>query len=116
MSAIVAKSRPDSHRVISEIRPEMVKADLRKAENRDFRAEVGACLFRARTLLGWTLEQLASALDRDARQVRRWESGEERVQVDVVMAHDELREPFGFFLAKLSGADVRVSVDFRKVG
>lgn len=103
-----------AHRVIPEMQPSMLKADLRNPENVDCLAEIGGCLFRARSWLGWNLEQVAAKLKRDPRQVRRWEAGEERTQVDVVFAVPELREPFCVQLAKLSGADVSVHVDFRR--
>lgn len=68
--------------------------------------EIGQCLFRSRMSLGWTLEMTAAALGRDARQVRRWEAGEERTQVDTVLICDELREPFGREIATACGARV----------
>ena len=94
----------------------MAKADLRNAESIDFRAEIGACLQRAASLLGWSLKQLAGALKRDERQVSRWLNGQERVQLDVVFDCEELRQPFALQLSKLSGADWHVHVEFRKVG
>ena len=111
-SALIA----DVHRVLAETRPEMVKASLRKAENVDFRAEVGSCLQRAASLVGWSLKQLAAELHRDERQVSRWMNGQERVQLDVVFECEELRQPFAYQLARLSGADGHVHVEFRKVG
>lgn len=100
----------------------MAHADLRKAENEDLRA-LGQCLFRARSWLGWTLDELAAKLPpppekdaRDPRQVSRWERGEERTQVDVVMAVPELQQPFAAQVAKWSGADVYMGAKFQKVG
>lgn len=101
-SSTLANKAAASHRVISDIHPEMAKADLRKAENVDFQAAIGACLDRARRAAGWTLEQLAAELKRDARQVRRWIAGEERTQLDVVFGVPELRAPFVIGLAKLT--------------
>lgn len=115
MSSMVAEPAERRHRVISETRPKMLKADLRKAENGELKA-LGACLFRARSWLGWTLEQLAAELKRDARQVARWERGEERTQVDVVMGVPDLQQPFAAQLSKWSGAEVYMRADFRKVG
>jgi ribosome-binding protein aMBF1 (putative translation factor) len=108
----VALKTDESLRVISESRKPMAHADLRKPETRDFQAEIGQCLFRARSWVGWNLEQLAAALKRDPRQVRRWEAGEERTQVDVVMGVLELRQPFALQIARLAGARVTHSADF----
>lgn len=106
----------ERHRELAEIEPRMLRADLRNAEAVNFRAEVGACLQRAASLLGWSLKELAGHLDRDERQVARWLNGTERVQVDVVFDCEELRQPFAYQLARLSGADGHVHVEFRKVG
>lgn len=92
----------ERQRVIAEIEPEMQKASLRNSENPDFLAQIGECLDSARREVGWTLDQLAAELKRDARQVRRWIAGEERTQVDVVFSVPCLREPFVIALAKLA--------------
>lgn len=93
----------------------MLRADLRKTESIDFRAEVGACLQRAASLLGWSLKQLAAGLKRDERQIARWLNGQERVQVDVVFDVEELRQPFAYQMAKLSGAEIRVRCEFKEI-
>jgi ribosome-binding protein aMBF1 (putative translation factor) len=93
----------------------MAPSHLRKAEKVDFQAEIGGCLERARCWLGWSLKECAAKLGRDERQVSRWESGTERTQVDVVMAVEELQQPFAAQLAKLSGADIHVHVSFRRI-
>ena len=54
----------------------------------------------ARSEARWNLEQLAAALRRDARQVRRWIANEETVQLQVVMTVPELRRPFVIALAR----------------
>ncbi len=101
-------------RVIPENRPAMLKADLRKAENVDFLAQIGACLLHARSLLGWTLDRLSVELRRDPRQVSRWERGEERTQVDVVFSVEELRQPFVIALAQLAECEVETTVRIRR--
>jgi ribosome-binding protein aMBF1 (putative translation factor) len=102
-------------REIPEMRPEMVKADLRNPEKRDYQAEIGGCLERARHWLGWSLKECAAKLGRDERQVARWEAGTERTQVDVVMGVAELQQPFAAQLAKLSGADIHMHAEFRRI-
>lgn len=96
-------------RVIPEIHPEMAKADLRKAETVD----IGGCLDHARRVVGWNLDELAHALGKDARQVRRWLDGGERVQMDAVFAVPELRAPFVVSLAERSGMDVITTISVR---
>lgn len=91
----------------------MVKADLPKRENRSNLAEIGACLDFARRFVGWTVDQLASELERDSKQVARWIRGEERTQVDVVMSVPALQQPFVVALAKHAKCEVETTVRMR---
>ena len=102
------------HRVISEMQPEMLKADLRKPENRRFWAETGSCLDEARRVVGWSLDQLAGEVGRDARQVRRWMAGEEQTQIAAVFAVEVLRQPFVIALAKLAQCEVITEIRVRR--
>ena len=99
-----------AHRVIPEKSAGQLKADLRKPENTEFLAEIGACLDAARREVGWTIDQLAAELKREPRQVSRWMRGEERTQVDVVFAVKALREPFVVALAKLAAMPVETTI------
>lgn len=56
MAPSIAPETADRHRVIAEMEPAMLKADLRKPETRRFWAETGACLDEARRVVGWTLD------------------------------------------------------------
>ena len=110
MANSVASSTALAHRVIPEMaRPAMAKADLRFPET-DRKALAGMALERAAGALGWNLELLAQHLTvdadrpRDPRQVARWIAGTERIQLDVVMAHEELFAEFMYRLGKLSGS------------
>jgi ribosome-binding protein aMBF1 (putative translation factor) len=114
MAAIVERREADSHRVLADVKPVMAKATVRLSEVRNFQAEIGACLNAARNALGWNLDELAHALGKDARQVRRWISGEERTQVDVCFACDAIRAEFGIRLAALSGAEIETVVRIKR--
>lgn len=87
----------------------MAKADLRFSET-DRRVVVGRALELAAGALGWNLDELAQALTvdkddpRDPRQVARWLNGKERVQLDVVMLHDELFGEYIYRLGRLTGS------------
>jgi hypothetical protein len=117
----MAKANGSGHRVIPEIDRKPAKATLRIPESDDAMREVGACLDAARHELKWTLDELAGKLPppphaktRDPRQVQRWMEGKERVQIDVVFAVPELREPFVIELAKLAQLLVEETVTIRR--
>lgn len=117
----VAPVPVESHRVNGETRKRMAQAILPKGENEGWK-DIGQCLFRARHWLGWTLEELSGQLPpangsetRDSKQVARWERGEERPQVDVIMRVKELRQPFAVQMAKLSGARTLMRAEFEEV-
>ncbi len=92
----------------------MAKADLRYAEKREFRSEIGQCVERARFAMGWNLDQLAQACgtDRDPRQVARWCAGTERPQFDVLLAIDGYGEELLIELARMRGARILRRVEF----
>ena len=113
--ATIASDPLSRHRELSEIEPRMIRAELRKAESRDFRVETGACLQRAASLLGWSLKELAAKLGRDERQIARWLKGQERVQNDVVLACEELRQPYALQMARAAGARIRIHCEFDDV-
>jgi len=72
----------------------MAKAVLRKADKPtmgEHRIKIGAALERARTLRGWNLDELATAIGRDSRQIARWITGEERPHFDALFAVDDWR-------------------------
>lgn len=98
----VAPAPSVSHRAISEIRPQMIKADLTKGESEDARREIGECLDYARRIVGWTHDQLAAELKKDKKQVGRWMRGEESTQLHAVFTVPALRQPFVIALARLS--------------
>jgi ribosome-binding protein aMBF1 (putative translation factor) len=117
MAATLPTSSASRHRVLSDVEPRMAKAalaDVRKPDTRMNWAEIGACLDYARRDAGWNLEQLAAALDKDARQVRRWIAGEEQTQVAVVFAVRELQQPFVIALAKLAACEVTTHISISR--
>jgi hypothetical protein len=103
MPSTVASTAARAHRELSDARAPMAKAgirnadldgvEVRKADFADLKAAVGARIEIARLTRGWTLDQLAAHLPppegrelRDARQVARWITGEDRAQFDILFA------------------------------
>lgn len=81
-------------------------ADLPKREM----ALLGACLDSARREVGWTVDQLARELHKDAKQIGRWIRGEERTQVDTVFAVVVLQQPLLVALARWAGMTVDITI------
>ena len=94
----------------------MARAHLPKAEmaSHSWRPLVGRAVDRCIALRGWSLKEFAAAVDRDVRQCGRWITGEERVQVDAIMAVESLRQPWAQAQCELAGADVEVTVRLRR--
>lgn len=110
MPQTIATARESGKRVIGEMRPKMLRADLSKRESADYLEELGRCLDFARRSVGWTVDQLAAELKRDAKQTGRWLRGEERTQVDTVFGVAALRKPFVIALAQLAECEIETTV------
>jgi DNA-binding transcriptional regulator YiaG len=110
MASSLSPTVPARHLLTSEMRPEMVKADLRKPE---IWRIVGGAVERTRVLSGLSLKEFAARFGRDERQVARWISGEERPQVDAVFACEALRSWLVIALAELAGPAVEVETVIR---
>lgn len=95
----------------------MAKAERRTSPEsgaaREWRARVGRVVDRARQLRGWSLKELAAAVDRDERQVARWLTGEERAQFDVLGAVESFRQPLFLAFAERLGQSVEVETVVR---
>jgi hypothetical protein len=119
MAASVAVASSPRHLLPSEIdRLSLAKAnlaDLRKSETVDFRAQIGACINHARLVVGWDLNEFADALGRDPSQVRRWLTGHERPQFDVLFSVPALRAPLVMAFATLSGEiEITTQISIRR--
>jgi DNA-binding transcriptional regulator YiaG len=112
MSNTVHDSLAARHLPLSDIRPRMAKADLRKAEVDDWRAAIGRAIERTRTLSQMSLKEFADAVQRDERQVARWITGAERPQFDAIFGVEGLRAPLVIALAEMS-QDVEVITEIR---
>lgn len=93
-------------------RPVMAKA-LLKAEIPPWRKVLGGAVKRARARKDWSLKQLAGSLDRDERQVARWEDGSERAHWDALFALDEFRIELLIALAEVCGTAVEIETTVR---
>jgi len=102
-----------AHRELADMQPRMAKADVRKPEMFDFRAQVGGAIERAASLVGWSLKELAGKVDRDPRQVARWIDGSERPHFDALFAVEELRQPLVVAFAEMAGHGVEVETVVR---
>lgn len=91
----------------------MAKARVRFSDVAAFRVDIGRCVERARLAMGWNLEQFAQACgDKDARQVQRWCTGQDRPQFDVLLAIHGYADELLIELARMHGARVYTRVEF----
>lgn len=99
----VTQPSRSAQRVIADVRPKMAKVPGSEVRNPDqeWRRAVGRLVEGLRRSRGWTLDDFAHKLGKDARQLARWERGEERPQFDVILAVTELHEPLLLGLAGL---------------
>lgn len=88
--------------------------DLRKAEMDEiWRAQVGKAVERMRRAAGLTLQEFAAAVQRDERQVARWESGKEHAQIAAIVAVEALRAFLVIALAEMVQDRVEVITEIR---
>lgn len=84
MAPTVPHAQAPRHLLRSESGSPMLKADLRKADINAWGVEIGRAVTRVRLLAGLSLKEFAVAIDRDERQVARWESGKEHAQLAAI--------------------------------
>ena len=107
MSSSVANTAVRRHRnSLDDVDRRMAKADLKKVEDADLRAEIGRSLQRALSLAGRSQKEIAGLIDCDVAQIARWVAGTERPQFDRLFAIEELRWPLIQALAALAQAEV----------
>lgn len=98
----------------------MAKAHLRKAEVEDCKPIIGRAIRRCRQLLGLSLKEFAAKVDRDPRQVARWEDGSEPPKLDALWAVADVRVPLvqGFAeQCERDAVEIRTVISLRqKVG
>jgi hypothetical protein len=112
MGVSIADRSPARPRELPEMRPVMAKADVRKPENEtDRREKVGKAF--AQACEPWSLGELSQMLKRDERQIARWKSGAERVQLDAVLGDERLWARFVVAQAQMKPSVVEVETVLR---
>jgi DNA-binding transcriptional regulator YiaG len=84
METIVAEALVARPLLRTDQRARMAKADLRKAETPH--AEMAHIVADVREASRLNLDEFAREIGKDPRQVKRWESGDERPQIEAVYA------------------------------
>lgn len=80
----------------------MAKASVRFSDPDVLRRELGACIEAVRHESRLTLDEFAHALGKDPSQVGRWISGEDRPQIETVLAVERFQPLMVVALAGLS--------------
>lgn len=74
---------------------------------------LGLCIEDVQTELRLSLEEFAHALGKDERQVKRWQTAEERPQVEAVFAIERFQVALIVAMAKRIGNAVEVETVIR---
>jgi DNA-binding transcriptional regulator YiaG len=102
-----------THRLFTENRPQMAKADLRKPEVACWREPVGQAIARVQARSGLSLKEFAAAVNRDERQVSRWFTGLEHPQLAAIFTVPALRHLLLVALAELIEESVEIETHIR---
>lgn len=106
MSVSFANSTQAAPLRVPESGARTAKTLLRSAENPQH-IKHGACMKKVMQFLGLSLEEFAFALGKDERQIARQMLGQERPQIEVVLAVDRFQGVMLIALAQLS-SDIEV--------
>ena len=89
--------------------------DVRKAEIERLWVKWGGCIDEVRGVFRMTLQQFAGELEKDERQVARWIAGQERPQIETVLAVELFQGPMLIALARsASGVAVDTVIHVRR--
>src|SRR3990167_243969 len=102
MPSTVANPAARTDLLSSVSRPGLAKVHTASHGNPVMHQEIGACLDEVRRVSGLTIDEFAAVLDRDARQVGKWLTGQERPQVETVLAVERFRAPLVIAMARLA--------------
>lgn len=110
MAATLTAPTSAGHRLLPETTDRIAKADLRKAET-DWKQALGGVIARVQGT--WSLKEFAALIGREERQVKRWMTGEERPQFDLLFAVEALQKPLVIELAKLAHVEIETVIRVR---
>lgn len=109
MPRSVLDSSAVGHRLLPDKAEHMAKVaapHVRKADDERLRRAIGHAITRVRGTR--SLKEFAAQIDRDARQVARWEDGKERPHFDAIFAVADFSAPLVIELAALA-SDVELT-------
>ena len=89
--------------------------EVRKAEMEALWKKWGGCIDEVRGVFRLTLQEFAGELGKDERQVSRWIAGQERPQIEAVLAVQRYEGPMLIALARLAnGVQVDTVIHVRR--
>lgn len=89
--------------------------DVRKAEIERLWVKWGGCVAEVQHAFRLTLKEFADALEKDERQVARWIAGQERPQIEAVLAVPKFAGPMLIALARVEqGVEVDTVIHVRR--
>lgn len=118
MAASLAQPSLPTPLLVTEKRAKQAKAslpDVRKAEIERLWVKWGGCIDEVRGVFRLTLQEFAGEIGKDERQVSRWIAGQERPQIEAVLAVERFEGPMLIALARIaSGVAVDTVIHIRR--
>jgi len=118
MSATVSQQSLPTPLLVTEKPRKQAKASLpaiRKTEIERLWVKWGGCIDEVRGVFRLTLQEFAAELGKDERQVARWITGQERPQLEAVLAVDRFQGPLLIALARSAkGVEVDTVIHIRR--
>jgi ribosome-binding protein aMBF1 (putative translation factor) len=114
MGSTVATRVDPRHHLLPEKTAHVAKAVTESLRNPEKWTGFGRVVAYVRYEHRLTLKEFAGLLNRDESQIRSWESGSERPQLEVLWRIERLREDVIFGLAREAGIEVERTIRSRR--
>jgi ribosome-binding protein aMBF1 (putative translation factor) len=114
MGSTVAANVDPRHRLLPEKAGKVAKVVGQSLRKPEMWAELGRAIAYARADQQLSLKEFAARMDKDERQVARWEAADERPQIEAVFAVREFRAALVIGLGRQVGDELTVETTLRR--
>lgn len=113
MADSVATSSARRHVVLPDVKPSMLKADVRNPDVKWLEG-IGQAIARAISVCGWSHKEAAAKVAVDDAEFGKWLSGTRRPQFDKLFAVEALRAPLVIAIAELAGVPMETVIRIQR--